>query len=210
MKTQSEPPSPISSEADSITSSSSSQSVFSKLKRKLSPRKSESTAITASPIAQHTLSLRPNATRTLSIDPNAPECNENERVFRYFDEDGDGKISPAELQSCVRTVGGELSSAEAVTAVESLDSDGDGLLCFDDFTKLMESNGEEEQKKDLREAFGMYEMEGSGCITPTSLSRMLGRLGESRTIEECKSIIRTFDLNGDGVLSFEEFRIMMR
>ena len=56
----------------------------------------------------------------------------------------------------------------------------------------------------------MYEMEGSGCINPTSLKRMLNRLGESKSTEDCKAMIRMFDLNGDGVLSFDEFRIMMR
>ncbi|KAF5191320.1 Calcium-binding protein cml38 [Thalictrum thalictroides] len=211
-------PSPTHSLEGSIGSSGSTsptQSVFGKLRRKLSPRKSDS--------RQETLAAEPvvlprkissinthHATNTLSIDPKASKCGELEPVFRFFDEDKDGKISPAELQSCVKTIGGELSTTEAVTLVESLDSDGDGLLGLEDFAKLMEANGEEEQNKDLREAFGMYENNGSGCITPTSLNQMLSRLGDSKTIEECKSIIQNFDLNGDGVLSFEEFRVMMK
>ncbi|XP_042493398.1 uncharacterized protein LOC122072992 [Macadamia integrifolia] len=144
--------------------------------------------------------------RTISIDPKAPECSQTERVFRYFDMDGDGKISPAELQSCVRMLGGELSEEEAATLVSS----GDGFLGFDEFAKLMEADGEEEKEEDLREAFSMYEEKaGCGTITPKSLKKMLSRLHESRTIEECKAMISTFDQNGDGVLSFEEFRAMM-
>ncbi|XP_043695779.1 putative calcium-binding protein CML19 [Telopea speciosissima] len=145
--------------------------------------------------------------RTISVDPKAPKCNQTERLFRYFDGNGDGKISPAELQSCVKIVGGELSEEEAATLVSS----GDGLLGFDDFAKLLEADGEKEEEEDLREAFSMYEEKaGSGRITPKSLKKMLSRLDESRTIEECKAMISTFDLNGDGVLSFEEFRAMMR
>lgn len=135
-------------------------------------------------------------------------CVQLERVFRYFDGNGDGKISAGELQSCVRAVGGELSAEEAEAAVRSSDMDGDGMLGMEDFKKLMEANGEE-KTRDLKEAFGMYEMEGSGCITPKSLKRMLSRLGESRTINDCKAMIRIFDINGDGVLSFDEFSIMM-
>ncbi|XP_042506395.1 calcium-binding protein CML37-like [Macadamia integrifolia] len=142
--------------------------------------------------------------RSLSINP---DCSHLELVFRYFDEDGDGKISATELQSCVRTMGGELSTEEAVSVVGSSDSDGDGLLGMDDFARLMEGDGEEE---DLREAFGMYAMDGCDFITAKSLKRMLKRLGESRTIRECKGMISVYDLNGDGVLSFEEFRAMMR
>ncbi|KAF4361195.1 hypothetical protein CsatB_007884 [Cannabis sativa] len=135
-----------------------------------------------------------------------------ERVFEYFDKDKDGKISPAELQSCVRATGGELSLDEATAAVESSDMDGDGLLGYHEFVKLMEGSGEdqEEKKKELREAFEMYEMGGSGCITPASLRNMLSRLGGSHSLEDCKAMIRTFDINGDGVLTFDEFAVMMR
>lgn len=133
-----------------------------------------------------------------------------ERVFRYFDGDGDGKISPDELRSCMRsTVGEELSVEDAMYVVESHDSDGDGLLDMEDFLKLVEVDGEEEREKDLREAFGMYEMDGSGCITPKSLKRMLSRLGEKKTMDECETMISRFDIDGDGVLSFEEFLAMM-
>ncbi|KAJ0054313.1 hypothetical protein Pint_02964 [Pistacia integerrima] len=125
-----------------------------------------------------------------------------ERVFNHFDYNGDGKISPSELHQCVEAIGGELSLAEAETAVEFLDTDGDGVLGFDDFVKFVEGGKEEE-------AFKMYEMDGCGCITPKSLKKMLSRLGQSTTIDQCKVMIAQFDLNGDGVLNFDEFRVMM-
>ncbi|XP_011003944.1 PREDICTED: calcium-binding protein CML38 [Populus euphratica] len=132
-----------------------------------------------------------------------------ERVFNHFDENGDGKISPSELQQCVRKMGGELSVADAEAAVEFSDLDGDGSLGLEDFVKLVEGGEEEEKVKSLKEAFKMYEMEESGCITPKSLKRMLSRLGESKTIDECRIMISWFDLNGDGVLNFDEFKVMM-
>ncbi|KAK8673447.1 hypothetical protein V6N13_111782 [Hibiscus sabdariffa] len=129
-----------------------------------------------------------------------------ERVFNRFDENGDGKISPAELQRCVKAIGGELSQVEAEVAVEGLDTDGDGLLGLEGFIRLVDEVGE----KDLKEAFKMYEMEaGCGFITPKSLKEMLGRLGESRSLQDCKLMIARFDLNGDGVINFDEFRLMM-
>lgn len=131
-----------------------------------------------------------------------------ERVLSYFDEDGDGKISPSELRNRLGLMGGELLQAEAEAAVESLDSDGDGLLCVGDFERLL-NVGEEEKLKDLKEAFALYDAEGCGFITPKSLKRMLRKLGESKSTEECKLMIRRFDLNGDGLISFEEFQIMM-
>lgn len=132
-----------------------------------------------------------------------------ERVFNHFDENKDGKISPLELQQCVRKFGGELSETEAEKAVDCLDFDGDGFLSFDDFCKFIEGTEEEEKVCDLKEAFKMYDMDGCGCITPKSLKRMLSRLGESKSIDECKLMIARFDLNGDGVLDFDEFKVMM-
>ncbi|RVW90892.1 hypothetical protein CK203_028495 [Vitis vinifera] len=33
-------------------------------------------------------------------------CSIYERIFKRFDEDGDGKLSPSELRRCVETIGG--------------------------------------------------------------------------------------------------------
>lgn len=139
------------------------------------------------------------------------------KVFNFFDENGDGRITAAELQSCLMTVGGggelSISVADAEAAIQSSDLNGDGVLDFDEFLKLMEGNQEEEEEKncELRDAFALYVMDGSNSITPASLKRMLTRLGlgESKSIDDCKAMIRPFDINGDGVLSFEEFSLMM-
>ncbi|KAH0451325.1 hypothetical protein IEQ34_018624 [Dendrobium chrysotoxum] len=128
-------------------------------------------------------------------------------MFCYFDENGDGRISSAELKSCMSAVGYDLSLEEVKAIIESMDADGDGLLRLEEFIKLME-RGEEDDTV-MIEAFKMYEMEDQGCITSKSLKRMLSRLGYSRNIEVCQEVISKFDTNNDGVLSFEEFKNMM-
>ncbi|CAJ2644428.1 unnamed protein product [Trifolium pratense] len=133
-----------------------------------------------------------------------------EHVLRYFDEDGDGKVSPTELRHKLRVMGEELLLKEVEMAIEAMDSDGDGYLSLEDLICLMEEGGEEQKLKDLREAFEMYDSENCGFITPKSLKRMLKKMGESKSIDECKAMIKHFDLNGDGLLSFDEFTIMMQ
>ncbi|KAK3034861.1 hypothetical protein RJ639_032316 [Escallonia herrerae] len=91
-----------------------------------------------------------------------------ERVFRHFDENGDGKILPSELQRCVGAipccgVERQLSLEEAEATVLLMDSDGDGLLCFEDFVRLVDEGGEEDKAKDLREAFKFYAEDQRGA-----------------------------------------------
>ncbi|RVW62779.1 Polcalcin Ole e 3 [Vitis vinifera] len=60
-------------------------------------------------------------------------CSIYERIFKRFDEDGDGKLYPSELRRCVETIGEELLMEEAQEVVESMDSDGDGLVGLEEF-----------------------------------------------------------------------------
>lgn len=128
-------------------------------------------------------------------------------MFNYFDEDEDGKITAAELMTCMTAVGGrEMSLAEAQMALETADSDGDGMLGFEDFSKILEETGSEDE---MQAAFQMYAAEGSNTITAKSLKKMLSRLGQTTSVQSCRAMICKFDLNGDGVLNFDEFRLMM-
>ncbi|KAM0923874.1 hypothetical protein ACQ4PT_005278 [Festuca glaucescens] len=140
--------------------------------------------------------------------------SELKTLFASLDGDADGRISAAELRVCMRaTLGEDIPAEEAEALVATVDADGDGLLCEAEFLKLaLHCDAEEEERtRGLKEAFGiMYEMEGEGCITPASLGQMLSRLGNERGVGECRAMICRFDLDGDGVLSFDEFKIMMR
>ncbi|CAN1129926.1 Putative calcium-binding protein CML19 [Linum perenne] len=135
---------------------------------------------------------------------NAPAALDFERVFRHLDEDGDGKISPSELN---HHLGLGLTREEEELCLLSVSDDG--MLGLDDLVELIEAGEEEDKLRDLKEAFQMYDGENCGFITPGSLRAMLARLGESKSMEECGSMISRFDLDGDGVLSFDEFRVMM-
>ncbi|XP_015058940.1 putative calcium-binding protein CML19 [Solanum pennellii] len=187
-------------------STAEKESFFSRLRNMFHFRRNEDEKKTTRAAAAATTTT----TNCVPVSDNGGGSNkgELERVFTYFDENGDGKVSPAELRKCVKAVGGELTVEEAEMAVRLSDSDGDGLLGIEDFTKLMEGMEEERNKEsELIGAFGMYETEG--YITPKSLKNMLSRLGESTSIDNCKAMIRRFDLNADGVLSFDEFKVMM-
>ncbi|KAK7307569.1 hypothetical protein VNO77_40760 [Canavalia gladiata] len=136
--------------------------------------------------------------------------DEFREVFRYFDGDGDGKISAFELRSYFGSIGEYLSHEEAQGLILDLDSDGDNLLDFQDFTKLMNSEDHRNGDEDLREAFEMFVWEkGSDCITPKGLQQMLRKLGDEKSYDECVAMIDVFDIDRNGVLDFNEFHQMM-
>lgn len=135
-------------------------------------------------------------------------------VFRYFDEDGDGKISAYELRSYFGSIGEHMSHEEAEGVINYLDTDGDNLLDFNDFNKLMKGEGRDsgdDNNGDLRKAFEMFVLEKDGCecITPKGLQRMLHRLGDQKSYDECVAMIDAFDIDHNGVLDFNEFHQMM-
>ncbi|KAL8132015.1 putative calcium-binding protein CML19 [Apium graveolens] len=186
----------------------SSTSAFKRLCQKLSPKQSPRNSV-SSPSSIKSLPASPDHINHASTSSKPFNEELVQRVFNYFDEDEDGKITPSELRTCMTAVGGrEMTLAEAEMAVQTADSDGDGMLGLEDFSKLLEGScGTEEDE--LREAFGLYAAEGTSSITAKSLKRMLSRLGQSTSVDNCKVMIRKFDLNGDGVLNFDEFRVMM-
>ncbi|PKU62901.1 putative calcium-binding protein CML19 [Dendrobium catenatum] len=169
----------------------------------------------SSSIFARRLSLnKPNTVSSPSLPPRAFRASsfresKFERVFRYFDEDGDGKISALELCNCLRSMGEELSAEDAEAFLESSDADGDGKLGYEGFLKLVEVEEDVERERTLREAFAAFEMAGMGCITERSLRSALQRLGKEKKLEECSDMIKKFDLNGDGVICFDEFKLMM-
>ncbi|ERN11448.1 hypothetical protein AMTRI_Chr03g137980 [Amborella trichopoda] len=195
-----------------------SSSPLTKLYRKLRPSSLDSGRNSPEPCPAspgNTVPLPGNAVALpensqISIRVERRKFDGYEAVFRYFDTDGDGKISPQELGHCLQKMGENFSDFQLKELVTGTDSDGDGLLDFGDFFRLIDTEKEEDKGRGLREAFVMYEMEGLGIITPKSLKRMLSKLGEHRSIEECTTMIQHYDINGDGVLSFDEFKLMMR
>lgn len=153
--------------------------------------------------------------RSSMSSPRTPKLTSKEEelkeVFRYFDGDGDGKISALELRAYFGSIGEYISHEEAQGVIADLDSDGDNLLDLEDFMKLMKrETGGGQGDEDLKKAFEMFEMEkGSGRITPTSLQRMLHRLGDPKSFDECAAMVRVYDIDGNGVLDFNEFHQMM-
>ncbi|XP_047336703.1 probable calcium-binding protein CML23 [Impatiens glandulifera] len=138
------------------------------------------------------------------------------QVFKFFDANGDGKISPAELLEAVLNIIGEQKSTaeeDAIGIFKQVDRNGDGSIDLDEFMSAVvvvaKSNNEEEEEI-LVDAFLVFDEDEDGYISAGELRKVLERLGfEECGMKECKKMIRSVDKDGDGFVDFHEFKSMM-
>ncbi|KAJ8760747.1 hypothetical protein K2173_017887 [Erythroxylum novogranatense] len=58
-------------------------------------------------------------------------------VFRVFDKDQDGYISPTELRHVMISLGEKLTEEELEQMIKEADLDGDGQVNYDEFVRMM-------------------------------------------------------------------------
>lgn len=58
------------------------------------------------------------------------------RAFEEFDENGDGFISPEELNRVMRSIGETLTSDEIKVIIKEVDNNGDGKIDYYEFCKI--------------------------------------------------------------------------
>ncbi|KAJ0463513.1 putative EF-hand domain-containing protein [Helianthus annuus] len=137
--------------------------------------------------------------------------NDLYRLFKTLNQNGDGLISPHELQWLLDTmkVSSGIDELECLTEKSSL-SFPEFLEFYDTITK-QEKEGENESENDLFKAFEMFDKNRDGFISDEELEEALSRLGlwDETGHMDVKSMIKAYDDNCDGFLDFQEFKKMM-
>ena len=96
--------------------------------------------------------------------------------------DGDGTITPSELQTLMKGVLGNATPLEdqVECIIKSIDIDGSGTIEFHEFLAMMSDPKFNDLAKDEhRQAFEMFDTDGNGQISVAELKDAFRTLGES-------------------------------
>jgi len=148
------------------------------------------------------------------------DTHEIRRLYETIDEDGDGRLTVAEMNGYLRRLGIEISGEDLKYLAIPMSQSEDGSLTFDEFVGMCQSILDEKSEdelsngdgyEELMEAFKVYDMNNDGFISSTELQRVLSNLGfvEGEEVANCQKMIYAYDSDSNGLLDFSEFKNMM-
>lgn len=144
-----------------------------------------------------------------SVEVHSKELTE---TFKYFDKNGDGRISATELGQVLRSVGIASTHEELDVMIREVDGDNDGFIDLEEFIQLNKVTQEaiDDEQKTMAAAFEVFDIDKDGFISAAELHRVLSDLGEVLTEEDCLTMICNVDRNGDQRVDFSEFKYLMQ
>ncbi|KAL4578475.1 hypothetical protein LXL04_014598 [Taraxacum kok-saghyz] len=136
--------------------------------------------------------------------------NDLHRLFKKLDQNGDGLVTPNELQWLLDTmkISSSVDELQCLTGKTSLN-----FTEFLDFytTTIEGKETEKDLEGDLFKAFEVFDRNRDGLICDEELQEALSNLGlwDDKGDMDVKSMIKAYDANSDGFLDFQEFKKMM-
>ena len=138
-------------------------------------------------------------------------------AFKFFDLNGDGKLSVKEMATVVRSLSGEeVAEEDLVKMFDGVDVDGDGYLDLHEFIDLNTRSFNtvdaelDSENNCLVAAFDKFDADRDGFISAEELHQVLVAFGDEKfSLAECRGMISGADDNGDQLMSLQEFQALM-
>jgi calcium-dependent protein kinase len=131
------------------------------------------------------------------------ELRDAQKIFQALDEDGDGRLSKAELLKGIAQISFQPKS-DVDSILSLLDADHNGTIEYTEFLMLFFSDSKVLTDKNLHLAFRSMDKDGSGSISVAELKEVL-RVKEPSE-EAWERYMSAIDATGDGTIDYEEFK----
>ena len=138
-----------------------------------------------------------------------------ERIFRLFDEDGEGSIDRDEMKHLLQKFSTSATPEQIEQVIDALDADHSGDISFDeffDFTQKLTRHLENECDVDelVADMFALVDEDKGGTITVHELHNVVHEmLGLDLSVEDVFNVIQDIDEDGNGELDLEEFHLLL-
>ncbi|VDI76856.1 calmodulin [Mytilus galloprovincialis] len=124
------------------------------------------------------------------------------KTYRAMDENGDGRVSVAEVRRASKRIGIEFSMDQIKQMMGELDDNGDGYINYPEFERMITTFIQEDSEEinAARKIFRSMDVDGDGKVT---VPEIVSSLKVSKA--EAKELMEEADTDNDGKMSFEEF-----
>jgi len=132
-------------------------------------------------------------------------------LFISLDADGDGMLTPKELEGGVTKAGIKMGT-DLQALIRDMDADSSGAIDYTEFIASAIDMKTATQEDNCWAAFCVFDKDGNGKISMTELRSLLQAEGVAEAMgqQEAGAVMREVDKNGDGEIDFKEFMAMMK
>ena len=128
------------------------------------------------------------------------------KLFKLFDEDGDGKIPNEELGKLMKKYDSDPTSDEINEMLKFVDEDKSGTLELDEFLKVFEKKLlEPDLYEDILDAFKIFDYNSKGVYNEFELEKIMTEYGFKISKEEFIEFLSFAPRNENGDINYEEF-----
>ncbi len=126
-----------------------------------------------------------------------------------MDKDGDGQITKDELLLCYENaLNSEKAEEEVNTILKKFDFNESNAIDFSEFLVANINYKKNLNEIKLRQIFNILDIDRNGFVTKEELIEFFHLSNDD--MDEVKEMIAEIDLNNDGMISFDEFKEMMK
>jgi Ca2+-binding EF-hand superfamily protein len=143
---------------------------------------------------------------------NSKMVDQLKEIFKELDESGEGLLSKEELQKGFsKYFADDISEQEFEEIMKLIDQDDSGEISIEEFLRATMDYENLTTEKNLKLAFDYFDKDHSGTLSPDEIREVLGLSEDNEKSRKIvNDIIEEVDENGDGLISFDEFKKMMK